>query len=86
MAELAAMRQAKEQLKRRVEGTTGELAQSKLRVRELEAECARLREEVCHSIRKAKEKDTPKVFLCFPKTTMMQRCGVITDCNHFPPL
>ena len=53
MAELAAMRQAKEQLKRRVEGTTGELAQSKLRVRELEAECARLREEVCHSVRMA---------------------------------
>ena len=47
------MRQAKEQLKRRVEGTTGELAQSKLRVRELEAECARLREEVCHSVRMA---------------------------------
>ena len=49
-AELEAMKTAKEALKRSVEGTSGELKESQLRVRELEAECQRLREEVCEVV------------------------------------
>ena len=48
-AELGAMKAAKEALKRSVEGATGELKEAKVRVGELEAECQRLREEVCQS-------------------------------------
>ena len=46
-AELEAMKTAKEQLKRSVEGTAGELKEAKVRISALETECQRLREEVC---------------------------------------
>ena len=48
-AELEAVKCAKEDLKRSVEGTAGELKEAKIRVTELEAECQRFREEVCRA-------------------------------------